>query len=128
MDIYQSLVKDAGGACSIDKLFYIHKNFIIPNKNIKTICEIGVYNGCFILPLAQLNNEIKFYGIDPYISYIQNDIKSETLFNLAKGITLNQPLLDDIYSRLIRNIEKFKLKNVEIIRDYSKNVNIKNIF
>jgi hypothetical protein len=69
MDIYNSLVKDSGGACTSYKFMYIYNNFI-RDKNIKTIVEIGVYNGCFLLPITYLNNNTLSYGIDPYESFI----------------------------------------------------------
>ena len=79
MEIYNNLVKDSGGACPPSKFMYIYDNFI-KDKIIDTIVEIGVYNGCFLLPITFLNNNNKSYGIDPYKSYIQNDIDDPNLY------------------------------------------------
>ena len=119
MEIYSSLVKDSGGAFPINKLMYIY-NYFIRDKNIKTIVEIGVYNGCFLLPITFMNNNILSYGIDPYTSYIQNDIDDKKIDNLALSITTNVNFLNNTYNRLLDNINKFKL-NVKIFRDTSKN-------
>ena len=120
IDIYNCLVKDAGGACSSRKFMYIYNNFI-SGKNIKTIVEIGVYNGCFLLPITSLNNNILSYGIDPYESFIQNDIKDVKLYNIAARISTDTEFLNNVYNRLINNIDKFNL-NVKIIRDKAENV------
>jgi tRNA G46 methylase TrmB len=120
MDIYNSLVKDSGGACSPYKVMYIYNNFI-RDKNIKTIVEIGVYNGCFLLPITHMNNNILSYGIDPYESYIQNNIKDVNLYKMAASITTNSIFLNNVYNRLMENINKFKL-NVNILRNKAENV------
>lgn len=120
MDIYNSLVKDSGGACSPYKVMYIYNNFI-RDKNIKTIVEIGVYNGCFLLPITHMNNNILSYGIDPYESYIQNNIQDVNLYKMAAAITTNSNFLNDVYNRLMGNINKFKL-NVKILRNKAENV------
>ena len=120
MDIYNSLVKDSGGACSPYKVMYIYNNFI-RDKNIKTIVEIGVYNGCFLLPITHMNNNILSYGIDPYESYIQNNIQDVNLYKMAADITTNSNFLNDVYNRLMENINKFKL-NVKILRNKSESV------
>ena len=123
MDIYNSLVKDSGGACTPYKFMYIYNNFV-HDKNIKTIVEIGVYNGCFLLPITFMNNNTLSCGIDPYESFIQNDIKDKNLYNLAASISTNGEFLNSVYNRLIENINKFKL-NVKILRDKSENVSDK---
>ena len=120
MDIYNSLVKDSGGACSAYKFMYIYNNFI-RDKNIKTIVEIGVYNGCFLLPITHMNNNTLSYGIDPYESFIQKDIKDVNLYKIAESISTNGVFLNNVYNRLISNINKFKL-NVKILRNKSENV------
>ena len=120
MDIYDSLVKDSGGACSPYKFMYIYSNFV-RDKNIKMIVEIGVYNGCFLLPITHMNNNILSYGIDPYESYIQNDIQDEDLYKIAADITTNNNFLSDVYDRLMENINKFNL-NVKILRNKSESV------
>lgn len=120
IDIYNSLVKDAGGACSPYKFMYIY-NIFIRDKNINTIVEIGVYNGCFLLPITYMNNNTLSYGIDPYESFIQNDIKDENLYKVAAAISTNTIFLNDIYNRLISNIDKFKL-NVKILRNKAEQV------
>jgi hypothetical protein len=120
MNIYNSLIKDFGGACPPYKFMYIYDNFI-KNKNINKIVEIGVYNGCFLLPITYMNNNILSYGIDPYKSYIQNDIEDINIKNKANILTTNFTLFNDIYYRLIDNINKFNL-NIKIIRDLSENV------
>jgi hypothetical protein len=96
---------------------YIY-NYFIHNKNIKTIVEIGVCNGCFLLPITYINNNILSYGIDPYKSYIQNDI--DNIKYQSNILTTNVILLDNIYNRLINNINKFNL-NIKIIKDESEN-------
>jgi hypothetical protein len=120
MDIYNSLVKDSGGACPPHKFMYIYNNFIY-GKNITNIVEIGVYNGCFLLPITFMNNNTLSYGIDPYESFIQNDIENISLYNTAASISKNSDFLNNVYNRLINNIEKFNL-NVKIIRDKAENV------
>ena len=120
MDIYNSLVKDVGGACPPYKIMYIYNNFI-RDKNIKTIVEIGVYNGCFLLPITHMNNNTLSYGIDPYESFIQNDIKDKNLYKIAASISTNSEFLNSVYNRLVNNINKFNL-NVNILRDKSENV------
>jgi Ca2+-binding EF-hand superfamily protein len=120
MEIYNSLVQDSGGACSAYKFMYIYNNFI-RDKNIKTIVEIGVYNGCFLLPITHMNNNTLSYGIDPYESYIQNDIEDKNLYKVAASISTNADFLSNVYNRLINNIDKFKL-NVNILRNKSENV------
>jgi hypothetical protein len=120
MDIYNSLVKDSGGACTPYKFMYIYNNFI-HDKNIKTIVEIGVYNGCFLLPVTCMNNNTLSYGIDPYESFIQNDIEDKDLYKVAESISTNGEFLNNVYNRLIENINKFKL-NVNILRNKSENV------
>jgi hypothetical protein len=125
MEVYSKLIKDSGGACSYEKIINIQNNYV--NENTKTIVEIGVYNGCFLLPFAKLNPNILFYGIDPYISYTQNDIININLDNIAKSISQNQNLLNSIYDRLLLNIKNFNLDNIHIIRDFSKNTAIQNI-
>lgn len=120
MDIYNSLVKDAGGACDPYKIMYIYNNFI-HDKNIKTIVEIGVYNGCFLLPITYMNNNILSYGIDPYESFIQNDIEDKYLYKIAASISTSSEFLNSVYNRLISNINKFNL-NVNILRYKSENV------
>ena len=104
INIYNCLVKDSGGACSSHKFMYIYNNFI-SGKNIKTIVEIGVYNGCFLLPITSLNNNILSYGIDPYESFIQNDIKDVNLklYNIAASISTDTEFLNNVYNRLINN-------------------------
>jgi len=124
MEIYNYLAKDAGGACPPHKFMYIYNNFIY-GKNAKTIVEIGVYNGCFLLPITFMNNNTLSYGIDPYEAYIQNDIDDENLYKLAKSMSNNDEFLNNVYNRLISNIDKFNL-NVKIIRNKAENVS--NIF
>ena len=120
MDIYNSLVKDSGGACTPYKFMYIYNNFV-HDKNIKTIVEIGVYNGCFLLPITFMNNNTLSCGIDPYESFIQNDIKDKNLYKIAASISTNSEFLNSVYNRLVNNINKFNL-NVNILRDKSENV------
>ena len=120
MDIYKLLVRDSGGACSPEKFMYIYQNFI-KNKNIKVIVEIGVYNGCFLLPITVLNNNVLSYGIDPYKPYLQTDIENnKKLFELAKSMSMNANFLENVYNRLIANITEHKI-NVKIIRDTAEN-------
>lgn len=126
MDIYKILVKDSGGACPYDKIQYVYNNFI--NKtNINKIVEIGVYNGCFILPIATLFKNAKCIGIDPYKSFIQHDIDDPHLNATALAISNNQQFLDQVYKRLTNNINIYNINNVEIIKDYSQNVSIGDI-
>ena len=120
MDIYKLLVRDSGGACTPEKFMYIYQNFI-KNKNIKVIVEIGVYNGCFLLPITVLNNNVLSYGIDPYKPYLQTDIENnKKLFELAKSMSMNANFLENVYNRLIANITEHKI-NVKIIRDTAEN-------
>jgi hypothetical protein len=119
MEIYNDLVKDSGGACPPSKFMYVYNNFI-KDKNINTIVEIGVYNGCFLLPITALNNNNKSYGIDPYTSFIQKDIIDENLYKLAESISTNTDFLNNVHDRLINNIKKYNL-NIELIRDYAEN-------
>ena len=119
MEIYNNLVKDMGGACPPSKFMYIYNNFI-KDKDISTIVEIGVYNGCFLLPITFLNNNNKSYGIDPYKSFIQNDITNPALYKIAASISTNSDFLNNVHDRLINNIKKYNL-NIEIIRDYAEN-------
>ena len=120
IEIYNLLDKDSGGGCSSYKFMYIYNNFI-RDKSIKTIVEIGVYNGCFLLPITYMNNNTLSYGIDPYEAYIQRDIKDKNLYHLAASISTNGELLNNMYNRLIENINKFNL-NIKIIRNKSENV------
>ena len=120
IDIYNSLVKDSGGACHPSKFMYIYNNFI-RDKGKKTIVEIGVYNGCFLLPITFMNNNTLSYGIDPYESFIQKDIQDVNLYKIAESISTNGTFLNNVYNRLISNINKFKL-NVKILRNKSENV------
>jgi tRNA G46 methylase TrmB len=110
-NIHDSLVKDAGGAAPKNFILDIYTNYI-KNKSNLLIVEIGVYNGCFLLPITKLNNNIKSYGIDPYTSYIQSDIDNESLKALADSISGDQLFLDTVYNRLIKNIQLFNL-NIE---------------
>ena len=119
MEIYNNLVKDSGGACPPSKFMYIYDNFI-KDKIIDTIVEIGVYNGCFLLPITFLNNNNKSYGIDPYKSYIQNDIDDPNLYKVAESISTNTVFLNNVHDRLIDNINKYNL-NIQILRDYAEN-------
>jgi len=120
MDIYKLLVRDGGGACPPEKFMYIYENFI-KNKNTKVIVEIGVYNGCFLLPITVLNNNVLSYGIDPYKPYLQTDIENnKKLFELAKSMSMNAKFLENVYNRLITNITEHKI-NVKIIRDTAEN-------
>jgi len=120
MDIYKLLVRDGGGACSPEKFMYVYENFI-KNKNVKVIVEIGVYNGCFLLPITVLNNNVLSYGIDPYKPYLQTDIENnKKLFELAKSMSMNAKFLENVYNRLIANITEHKI-NVKIIRDTAEN-------
>jgi len=120
MDIYNVLVRDSGGACPPEKFMYVYENYI-KNKDIKIIVEIGVYNGCFLLPITVLNNNKLSYGIDPYKPYLQTDIKdNKKLFELAKSMSMNTNFLDNVYNRLMSNISKHKI-NVNLIRDTAEN-------
>jgi hypothetical protein len=120
IEIYNSLIQDCGGACPPSKFMYIYNNYI-HDKDIKNIVEIGVYNGCFLLPITYLNNNILSYGIDPYRYYIQHDIEDKSLYNMALSLTTNNDFLQNVYQRLLHNINKFEL-NVKIIRDLAENV------
>jgi len=120
MNIYNNLVKDSGGGCPLNKILFIYDNYI-KNQNINKIVEIGVYNGCFLLPIAEFSN-VECIGIDPYTIYIQNDIIDSKIYNIAKTITTDQKLLDNIYDRLLNNISKFNIKNVQIKKNKSNEV------
>jgi tRNA G46 methylase TrmB len=120
MEIYNCLVKDVGGACPPHKFMYVYNNYI-QDKNIKNIVEIGVYNGCFLLPIASMNNNIQSYGIDPYNYYLQSDIEDKSLYKVASNLTTNNDFLQNVYDRLLNNIKKFDL-NVKIMRDKAENV------
>jgi tRNA G46 methylase TrmB len=118
--IHDNLVKDGGGGAPKSFINQIYNNYI-KDKNVDIIVEIGVYNGCFLLPITYLNNNKKTYGIDPYSAYIQKDINNLSLKKLADSISGSQAILDSIYSRLLNNIKQFNL-NVEMYRDYAENV------
>jgi hypothetical protein len=118
--IHDSLVKDGGGGTPKHFLHDIYINYI-KDKDISTVVEIGVYNGCFLLPITFMNSNKKTYGIDPYINFVQADIDNPHIKKVADGITTNQLFLDKVYERLISNISKFNL-NIYIIKDYSENV------
>ena len=118
--IYDSLIKDGGGGTSKSFLHNIYNNYI-KDKDITLIVEIGVYNGCFLLPITCMNNNKKTFGIDPYTTYVQGDIVNQQIKQTADTITTNQIFLDQVYERLMLNIKKNNL-NIEIIKDYSENV------
>ena len=63
-------------------------------------------------------------GIDPYISYVQNDISDKNLYDCTLNVSQNQKFLDNMFNRLNDNINNFNLSNVKIIRDFSKNISI----
>ena len=120
MQVHDALVKDGGGGTPYSFIADIYHTYI-KDKNIDTIVEIGVYNGCFLLPITLMNNNKKTYGIDPYKTYIQKDIDNKPLKNIADSISTNQLFLDNVYSRLLTNIQKFNL-NIEIYKDCAENV------
>lgn len=119
MDIYNALVKDSGGACSQRKIMYVYNN-CVKDKDVNTIVEIGVYNGCFLLPITKLTG-LSTHGIDPFKEYLQTDIDDKVIYDKAANVTCNQSFLDGVYDRLISNINQFGL-DVTIHRDLSENV------
>ncbi len=116
LDVYNSLIRDFGGGCPVDKIEFVEK--ICATNNINVICEIGVYNGCFLLPVTLVNNNKKSYGIDPYEPYLQIDIEDSEIKIKAAELTLDKSRHNLVYDRLISNINRFNL-NVEVIRERS---------
>jgi len=132
--IYKSIPPDLGGHCTYDKIQFVLK--LIEANKIGRIAEIGVYKGAFLLPVAyyvantrarnENGSETRAYGIDPYESYIQNDIPDAYTFNIAKTITENGKRLEQLHEEVKGRIQALGLGSMcEIIRESSNRAHVK---
>jgi len=102
INLYNLITPDVGGHCSFNKIELACD--LIKKNNLKTIVEIGVYKGSFLLPVSAYGN-CKTYGIDPYKSYSQDSVPTtHILHKQITNLTHNQNRFDQLYKNNIKMI------------------------
>lgn len=119
LEVKKEIVIDQGGYCPEEKTDFVLE--LIADNDINTIAEIGVYRGGFLLPLSgylKSKSNAKTFGIDPYKTYIQEDIQDRKRYDYVKRLTADQEKFDRVYNDNLKLIEKYKL-NCTLIRKES---------
>lgn len=89
-------------------------NNILTNESIFSFLEVGVNEGANLFKLAKNNQNVRFYGVDPYYSS-ESEIL-EPVFGIHKTIYSN-----DKYSQMLNRLQKLRLNNIELIKKTSIN-------
>jgi hypothetical protein len=95
---------------------------LIKESNLLTIVEIGVYRGAFILPIAAYlkdKENAKCYGVDPYVTYTQEDSEYPIKHGTITNYETEQNELGTIYKDVFDLIQKYELP-CSILREKSE--------